>query len=697
MARTAPSELDELADVCGVQRQHVGADGRVHAADDDTLVAVLGALGVAAAGPAEVAESLRATRAARRARVLDPVVVHVVGRGQPTTVRLPAAVDPRRAWVAVELEGGGTRTARLEHDQLRLGGPGAAELPVGLHRLRVEAPGIDAEALLVAAPRCPAPERGWGAFLPLHALRTPKDWGVGRYGDLGALARWVRGLGGSFVGTLPLYPAAASEAAGASPYRPSTRLAWSELHVDPAPLPELAEAPEAREQLGSAELQQCLAAARRSELVDPQALRHALRSVLAPMARSLLAAPSARRRELEGFAAAHPELVAYARFCAAVERLGPRWRDWGGGPRTVPPGVIDDEAVGYHLYVHWVAHEQLHGAAREGGLYLDLPVGVDPDGFDTWWEPEIFVEGLRVGAPPDAFHAGGQDWGVPPPHPEAAAASGYRYLVDVLRHAMSPAAMLRLDHVMGLHRLYCIPPGADARHGVYVRYPAEELRAVVAVEAHRAGVVVVGEDLGTVPGEVRRAMAEDGMLRSWVLQFESAVEDPLPEPPEACLATWGTHDLAPFAAAWDGDDIEDRAAPGEAGARWAVTERARRAAWRAALEAALSLPRAGRGAGGSRLALRGVLDHLAAGPARLVMVDLEDLWGERRPHNRPGTPAAANWRRRAAKTLCEIESDPEVVETLGRVEHLRRAGALPPARPVPADANRDLGRPGRPV
>ncbi|HEX7460448.1 MAG TPA: 4-alpha-glucanotransferase, partial [Acidimicrobiales bacterium] len=221
---------------------------------------------------------------------------------------------------------------------------------------------------------------------------------------------------------------------------------------------------------------------------------------------------------------------------------------------------------------------------------------------------------------------------------------GYRYPIALLRHAMRHAAVVRIDHVMGLHRLWWIPEGMAATEGAYVSYRAEELRAVVVLEASRAGVAVVGEDLGTVAPAVRAAMRRDGMLRSHVHQFAATPDDPLPDPPPDSLASLGTHDLPPFAAGWAGLDINERARHGGYPPEAASAPRAERAALRAAIGDAL-----GRPAPPGRV-LQFLLLHLADGPARLVLVDLEDLWLEREPQNRPGTgPEGGNFRRRWAR------------------------------------------------
>jgi 4-alpha-glucanotransferase len=271
-------------------------------------------------------------------------------------------------------------------------------------------------------------------------------------------------------------------------------------------------------------------------------------------------------------------------------------------------------------------------------------------------------------------------------HPERIREDGYRYVVEGWRHCLRRATAVRIDHIAGLHRLYWVPEGFDASEGVYVRYRGDELHAVLVLEADRAGTVVVGEDLGTVPTTVRRAMARDGILSSWVMQFASDAPTPLPRAPRRAMATLGTHDLPTFDAYWHGADIEDRLVRGTLDAAAARAERARRANWRrAVLEAAAGTPapRSPDARAGSDLdtaseleGLRVLLRHLAAGPADLVLVDMEDLWLEPEPQNRPGTGGdAANFRRRWSYTLEQAEKDPHVVGLLGMVDHLRRGGA----------------------
>ena len=714
MSRPAPvvherRALHQLARLMAVQAGYRGNDGRRYLASDETLAAVCAALGAELSGLGDAPEALRAAQSALLRRVVEPVIAHRLGGSVTISVSIPAAVDPDAVWVSLHREDG-------ELDQRRLGRAAGRALkvddaggyrrysfrmrrgglPAGYHRLVVEGPGIEASSLVVSAPaRLEPPGRQWGMGVPLYALRTRGDWGVGSYVDLAAFAHWVGERGGALAGTLPLFATFLdTPAADPSPYLPASRLAWNELYVDVESLVETDGVPEVRAELSGPALRDQLVRLRRSPLAHPAPTLALKRRLLEPMARELAAQDprrSPRRAAFDAFLNTHPEVMAYARFRVARERHGPEWHRWPAGEaeavrtgagRSHSRRIADDPALAYHLYTQWVADAQLaaacSGPGTPAGLYLDVPVGVHPDGFDPFLEPALFVAGVSGGAPPDGFHAGGQVWGFPPLHPEAIRADGYRHVAAVFRTAMRHAVAVRVDHVMGLHRLYCVPDGGDATDGVYVNYRGDELHAVLVLEAQRAGTVVAGEDLGTVPTTVERAMARDRMLSSFVVQFETSVEEPLPPAPRRAVASFATHDLPPFAAYWRGLDIGDRRRRDVIDADEATRERRARDRWRSALLA--SLPRNGLAAlpadgdvAEARRALRGCLRHLAGSPAEVVMIDLEDLWLETEPQNRPGTgPEAGNFRRRTRATLEEAMADPEIAVVLREVDALRR-------------------------
>ena len=499
--------------------------------------------------------------------------------------------------------------------------------------------------------------------------------------------------------TLPLLAAFLYEdAASYSPYGPASRLFWNELFVDPRRLPELARSPEAQRLLASDALRREVAQLSAGSLIDYGRVAALKRRVLAPLAAAFFAkgSPEERRAALADLRERRPELDAYAAFRAATERFDAPWQEWpqalrgaGAAGGALDPDAYDGAAYRFHLYAQLAAEEQVASAAEAaGGLYLDLPLGVLPSSFDAWRQPELFVTGATAGAPPDPLFSLGQDWGFHPIHPQRQRRDGYRHLRAVLRHHLAHARMLRIDHVMQLHRLFWIPRGVDKRDGVYVRYPAEELYAILSLESHRARARVVGENLGTVPRYVDRALSRHGVLKMYVLPFE--VDGSLPRGrlhrpvPDDAVASVDTHDMPTFRAFWEGADVDDRRDLGLLDAREAAAEmRGRegmRALWRRGLAASGHLrprPGAERGAAGSAAGsveiLSAALASLGESASPLVLVNLEDLWGELAPQNVPGTwHERPNWRRRAALTLEEIATDPAIRAVLDRLDAARR-------------------------
>jgi len=418
----------------------------------------------------------------------------------------------------------------------------------------------------------------WGVFLPLHALRTKDDWGVGSFTDLAELYRWVTGLGGSTVGTLPLLAQFLDEPYEYSPYSPASRLLWNELYVDPAATPEFERSRDARRLAGGA-------ARPRGRRVDYRRTYAAKRPVIEALAGEFFGdrTGTERRRAFERYRGEQPHLDDYARFRAFGERTRKAWLEWPARQRAgrIDAGDVDRDAVRFHQYAQFVADEQLASIGKTApgqGLYLDMPLGVNGASYDTWRFRDAFAMGVSGGAPPDTFFTGGQTWGFPPLNPLRMFADDFAYLRACIRHLARHAGVLRIDHMMGFHRLFWVPDGMAATEGVYVRSPAESLYAVLADEAHRAGTAVTGEDLGTVPRPVRTAMTRHGVLRSHVVELESlATEgDPLPPPPRASLASLNTHDLFPFAGFWAGADVDDRHRLGLVDAAEAKKERAER-------------------------------------------------------------------------------------------------------------------------
>ncbi len=321
---------------------------------------------------------------------------------------------------------------------------------------------------------------------------------------------------------------------------------------------------------------------------------------------------------------------------------------------------------------------ELAGTCREKGvrLYFDLPLGVHPLGYDVWRHRDAFALEASGGAPPDSVYPYGQDWGFPPLHPENIRAQGYRYVIDYLRHNLTYADMLRVDHMMGLHRQFWLPRGMDAWHGAYVRYRADELYAILALESCRHRCVIIGEDLGTVPPYVRPAMARHGVRRMFILQYalvDSSIKPP-GRVPEGSLVALNTHDMPPFAAFWQGDDFTQRLKLGLLDKNSAAKEKLARRPIKGALVKYLRRKGFLTGASpGTREVVRACLAYLSASPAGVVLVNLEDLWLETEPQNVPSIhDKYPNWRRRARYRLEEIFKIKEITGMLGEVDQLRK-------------------------
>jgi len=697
-ARTDPGSLRRLAGLHDIQLSYTRVGGRRVVASQEALLAGLRALGAPVEGTADVADALRDRSLELAARVLEPVTLAWDGRLPETVeVRLPEPLQARPVSVTLELEEGEVvrwpwrvRIRRRQEVEGRVHVLSAAtlggEVPFGYHTLRLEVAGHAHTSLVISAPRraVEVSGRSWGVFLPLYALRTSRSWGLGDVTDLATLTEWATGLGGSMVATLPLLAGFLDEREGLfepSPYAPASRLFWNELYLDPTAAPELHRSPEARSILESRSFRSRVSGLRNASLIDYRRAARAKREVLEALARTFFEEPGERWREFDRFLRSNRRVADYARFRAASRRHGVPWSAWPAAERRgrLPREGGEQGAYRYHLYVQWLAAQQLERSARtarEGGigLYFDFPLGVHPQGYDVWRDGGVFVRGGSAGAPPDAFFGLGQDWGLLPLHPDGIREHRYRYYIDCVRHVFRQAGVVRIDHVMGLHRIYLIPTSMDARHGVYVRYRPEEYYAILALESWRSGATVVGEDLGTVAPAVRHAMAKHGLARSYVLYFATRKRGrTLAPPPARSLASVNTHDLPPFAGFWNGLDIEERLDLGMIGDKEAAAAREQRARIRHAVTEFLRRGGWLGRADDERTVLRGVLSSLASSDARIVLVNLEDLWLERRPQNIPGTTTEyPNWRRPARYSFEDFRGRRDVLGTLAGVERLRR-------------------------
>lgn len=691
-------ELGPLAEALGVETSYRDTAGELRRATPDAVVAVLAAMGAPVAGADDLSE-LREHAERAAVRLLPVVVVWWTEDAHPL-VEVCVPLDAADGTIAyrVDLEEGGevegtaSLAEAIEVGHRHVGGVTHSvrhlrldlrELPLGYHVLSFEWRGARHEATFVVAPRRvvqPAwDERTWGVVAPVYAL--PPTLAVGPHvGELVELGRWIDHHGGKVVGTLPLLATYLDRPHDPSPYTPVSQRFWNELYLDLAATPELAASPAARELLAEPATQRAVAERAEAELFDHRAQYRILRPLLEELAATFFAAPASTRVDFDRWVARRPEVRGYAAFRAATDRSGTGWHAWGTGPGRLPEGTdLDGPEARVHQYVQWTMRHQMGEVAAQLAhagqrLYLDLPVGTHGDGFDTWSQPELFAWGCGVGAPPDDFFSEGQNWGFPPVSPLAARQQGHRHFASCLAHHMRVAGVLRLDHVMGLHRLFWVPDGAAARDGVYVRYPREELFAVLALESARSGCRVVGEDLGTVPDEVRGAMEHHGLLGMYVSQFQLPVGDgePVPEPTDRQLAGLDTHDTPTFAGWLQGLDIEvrrgmglldDHAAAQAYGGRQRDVDRVVDDLQRRGL--------LGDPAGAGEI-LAALLTQLGASPAATVLVGVDDLLGETDPQNVPGTDLdRPNWVRKLTRPVRDLDADPAIRAMLEALQSAR--------------------------
>ena len=677
--------LDRLARAAGIAGGWWDLEGRHHVTGDDTCRALLRAMHLPADTAGETADSLAAL-SEEAARGLPPALVVRTGEGGP--LRLGPGLCERAVRLEITHEDGhrtlldvgpgdgvpefvSAPDARL----LRCRRVALPPLPAGRYQLRAE--GVDATCLVtVAPPRCHLPpamrdgRRLGGIAAQLYTLRRNRgDQGVGDLGALADLAAQADAAGMAAIGLNPLHALFAQDRDRASPYQPSDRRALDPLYIDVAAAPLPLEAPGVRTAL--AEAAPAFAALAALPAVDYPAVWAAKRRVLEAAFAAFRPGPAFDRFVTGGGEA----LLAFARFQAIAEtEAGPDWRTWPVALRDPANPAVAKAAppdrVRFALFLQWVADTQLAAAAAAGGgmavgLYRDLAVGAAPDGAEAWQAGRSLMHGVSVGAPPDPLGPQGQVWGLPPPDPRAWRAAGYAPFAALLRANMRHAGALRIDHVMGLARLFVVPDGAPGRDGTYLAYPLQDLLGQVALESVRARCVVVGEDLGTVPDGIRATLAEADVLSYQVLRFAS--DHGAPRPPErypvGAVACAATHDVPTLVGWWRGGDIAERAALGLVDEAHAEAERSARAAEREELVALL------RGEGlaveGEQDLLTAVHALLARTPCRMVLVQADDLAGEPDAVNLPGTDRERpNWRRRLRVDVAGLLQGRPVAEVL---------------------------------
>ena len=643
-------DLERLAAGCGVATGYSDQRGRPVEVAPTAVVAILAALGVDASTPEAVTAALAAEQRERRDRLGPRFIAARQGIERHVTLRAAAGLTVR-----LRLDDGSTRLLPVNP----AGGDATVmlgDVDAGWHCLVVASDDETVEIPVCVAPATlPAGGRAWGWATQLYALRSTDSWGIGDLHDLASLASWTAARGGGLLLVNPLHAVAPGVPVQPSPYFPASRRWTNPLYLRIEDTQAYADAPaDVRAQVDAARAP----LDNRSVRLDRDASWAAKLSALA------LLAPYATEAPVD------PALEDFATWCALAELHGSDWRAWptalqrpdGAGVAAARAGL--GERIRFHAWLQHECERQLRDVQRRAteagmpiGIVHDLAVGTDPGGADAWALQDALALDARIGAPPDGFNQQGQDWGMPPWHPGRLEALGYAPLRDLVRALLRHAGGVRIDHILGMFRAWWVPAGGSPRDGTFVQYDADAMLAVIALEVHRAGAVVVGEDLGTTPPYVPTALAERGVLGSSVLWFEredAVAGTPGPRRPlrqwrEAAMASVTTHDL-PTALGWlRGSHVELRAGLG-----LLDDPVAERAAWQAERTELLTY-----------LGDAGVLDddatedeqiralHLALlrTPSRLVMAALGDAVGDLRQPNLPGTvDEYPNWRLPVADT-----------------------------------------------
>jgi 4-alpha-glucanotransferase len=537
------------------------------------------------------------------------------------------------------------------------------DLPLGYHRL--EHVDGDRRLVVVTPGRChlPAGLRTWGWAAQLYALRSARSWGMGDLADLRRLGEWSRELGAGMIllnplhATLPTHPQP-------SPYYPSSRCFWNPLFLRVEDVPGAAGA--------GADLERLAAEGRAlnaDRIIDRDRVWRLKKAALATIFERFES--SGGNPGFERFVAAGGEpLARFALHCALEETLPGIWPEWPDEfrrpdtPAVARFGVEHAGRVRFHQWLQWCTARQLEAAGRTIDLVADLAIGADPAGADAWlWQDALALE-VRVGSPPDDFNRKGQNWALPPFIPHRLRAAGYEPFIRMLQAGFRGAGGLRFDHVMGLFRLFWIPVGMAPAAGGYVRYPADDLLGILALESHRAGAWVVGEDLGTVEDHVRTELTRRDVLSYRLLYFEP---HPPPVFPEQALAAISTHDLPTVAGLWTGSDLEEQRKIGlEPNEEAQEGIRAKLARWAGVADDASPVE-----------AVVAAHRILAEAPSRVLAATLEDaLVVEERP-NMPGTvEERPNW----SLALPVTQEDLERSETAAAIAAALNAREVPPAR-----------------
>ncbi|MET1077675.1 MAG: 4-alpha-glucanotransferase [Pseudomonas sp.] len=682
--------LNALALAAGLAVDWVDANGRPQTVAPDVLVNVLEGLGHPCHSREAIADALHELTQATH---LPPLLT--AEQFQPLNLD---GYFPAGAAYQVQLEDGTTRHGQLDH-LAHLPG----QLPMGYHRLQI---GASALTLAVAPAQCYALQdvtgqahpRRWGLSAQLYALRREGDGGLGDTLALQQLVRSAAVQGADAVAISPVHAMFSADPQRFSPYSPSSRLFLNPLHCAPGTV--LGDEP-LRAAIAATGLQAELTRLEDLELIDWPAATQAKQQVLRQLYQGFAAAPAALRAQFQAFRQRGGEaLENHCRFEALhamfARDSGPRgWQSWPQPYRDPASAEVARFAeqqvneIAYHAFAQWLIDcglAQAQQAARDAGmgigLIADLAVGADGGGSQAWSRQDELLGSLSVGAPPDILNRRGQGWGVSAFSPEGLRRNGFRAFIEMLRANFAHAGGVRIDHVMGLMRLWLIPTGAEPHQGAYLHYPLQDLLHLLALESWRHRAVVVGEDLGTVPDGFRELLEDRRILGMRVLQFEQDHQGqfkPARSWPESALATTATHDLPTMAGWWRGRDLEWQTRLGLTPEEHRESDALAREHNREALRQALL---ADQGQSPDTLldteaALDACQAFVGHTPAPLILAPLEDLLGAEEQANVPGTiDSHPNWRRRWTRSSPELLETKAVQRRLALLRQARQA-ALP--------------------
>jgi len=715
--------LTRLARLHGIAPNYHDIWGTHHQVSDESLVALLGAIGVRADTPEAVDVALQEATHERWTHIVPPVLVLRAG-AQPWRIACNVLVERLDAPVrwTLQLETGEVREGRFTpshcEEETHAHTPDGhysrrlwqleVDAPLGYHRLSMlrDEETLDTCAFIVAPQTCYAPEalqedgRVWGAAVQLYGVRSERNWGMGDFGDLQTLIEEWGQRGAGIIGLNPLHALFPHNPWHDSPYSPSSRLYKNVLYLDVEAIEDFRECEATRALVYGAAFQARLNALRDAEQVDYPGVAAAkfeiLERLYAGFCERHLAHGTDRAAAFAEFRRRGGEsLRRHVLFEALQEHFHrhnpdvwgwPVWPEAYRHPDLPAVAQFEREAqarIGFYAWLQWQADLQLAGAGKRAhdlglgvGVYEDLAVSINRGGAEAWANQHLYALTASVGAPPDALGPKGQNWGLPPLIPERLQAEAYRPFIATLRATMRHAGAVRIDHVMGLSRLFWVPPGREATDGAYMHYPFDELLGVLALESHRNRCLVIGEDLGTVSDEVREALARHRVLSYRLLYFERRDGGDFKSPgeyPREAIVSVGTHDLPTLTGWWEGRDIALRTEldlfPDEATRERQHVERSQdRARLLLALEREGLLPEGVTPDPSSAPQMtpelvRAVSAYLADTPSRVLVLQLEDVLCVRDQANLPGTTDEhPNWKRKLPLTLERMRDDPRFIE-----------------------------------